>query len=254
LLKSKEEEGRLTVASTWSSFTSCLKDAERSDARFVPSPHMSDSDRQLYFSDYVIELQNAEDEKRRRIRDARRRAEKAQRDEFRDKLSELAKEGVITPQTRWRGIEDKVSSRYPNIYAPVQAQGREVARELFEDFAYDWKEEYGRDRATLIRVWETSGQRKVFSFDDKSNWEDFGKFLLDSSAGKPDLYGEIRRISNRENPVSGVKLLFNELRAETEATKKNGRGKKRGSVKAEESEDEGEIIEDGEVSEKGKAS
>ena len=39
---------------------------------------MSDTDRQVYFSDHVIELQNTEDEKRRRIRDARRRAEKAQ--------------------------------------------------------------------------------------------------------------------------------------------------------------------------------
>ena len=213
---------------------------------------MSESDRQLYFSDYVIELQNAEDEKRRRIRDAQRRAEKAQRDAFREKLSELAKNGVITPETRWRGIEEKVSTDYPAVFEPVQAQGREVARELFEDFVFDWKEEYRRDKATLVRVWDSSAKKKEFKFDDdKLTAEEFGKVLLESSAGSPDLYGEIRRISNRENPVSGIQLYFNELRADAE-TAKNGQKKKRGSLAdgAESSEDEGEIIEDGEVDEK----
>lgn len=61
-----------------SSFLGSLDATERSDTRFVTSGLMSDTDRQVYFSDHVIELQNAEDEKRRRIRDARRRAEKAQ--------------------------------------------------------------------------------------------------------------------------------------------------------------------------------
>lgn len=252
-LKAREEEGKLTFASTWSSFVSSLTEAEKSDARFTVSQHMSDPDRQLYFSDYVIDLQNAEDEKRRRIRDARRRAEKAQRDSFRDKLSELAREGVITPETRWRGIEEKVSNKCPSVYAPMQAQGRDAARELFDDFVYDWKEEYRRDRATLARVWDVSGKKKDFKFDDdKANAEDFGKVLLESSAGSADLYGEIRRISNRENPVSSMKLFFNELRTDS-VPARNGHGKKRGgsSNKGEESsEDEGEIKEDGEVAEK----
>ena len=253
-LKAKEEEGKLTFASTWSSFVSSLTEEEKSDPRFAISSLMSESDRQLYFSDYVIELQNSEDEKRRRIRDARRRAEKAQRDVFREKLIELAKEGVITPDTRWRGIEEKVSSQYPNVFGPVQAQGLEVARELFEDFVYDWKEEYRRDKVTLVRVWDSStSKKKEFKFDDKkkANVEDFCKLLLESCAGSPDLYGEIRRISNRENPISSVHLFFNELKADAEATK-NGNGKKRGSLLNgdESSEDEGEIIEDGEVAEK----
>jgi len=139
---------------------SSLTDTEKSDSRFEISINMSETDRQLYFSDYVIELQNAEDEKRRRIRDARHRAEKAQRDVFRDRLVALAKSGIITPEARWRGVEDKVSN--DPTYEPVQAQGREVARELFEDFVYDWKEEYRRDKVTLSRVWEMSIVRRRF--------------------------------------------------------------------------------------------
>jgi len=259
-LKGKEEEGKLTFASTWSTFLSSLTPAELADPRFAingpnPQQYMSDSDRQLYFSDHVIELQNAEDEKRRRIRDARRRAEKAQRDAFRERLVELAKGGLITPETRWRGIEERVSG--DKSFEQVQAQGREVAREMFEDFVYDWKEEYRRDKITLVRVWEMSKKKQEFVFDDKSSAEDFSKVLLESSAGSPDLYGEIRRMSNlaKKNPLSSIQLFFNELRANhsspTSKNKKNGHNndgkKKHGSENNDSSEDEGEIIEDGEV-------
>jgi pre-mRNA-processing factor 40 len=211
---------------------SSLTDTEKIDSRFEISINMSETDRQLYFSDHVIELQNAEDEKRRRIRDARHRAEKAQREAFRDRLVELAKSGIITPETRWRGVEDKV----------------------FEDFVYDWKEEYRRDKVTLNRVWEMSKKEFAFDGDDKANVEEFSKLMLEWSARSPDLYGEIRRMSNRENPLSSVHLFFNERRAELVSTK-NGHGKKRGIGSLpngdESSEDEGEIIEDGEVAENG---
>ena len=228
---------------------SSLDDTEKADARFAISINMSETDRQLYFSDHVIELQNAEDEKRRRIRDARRRAEKAQRDAFRNKLGELAKSGLVTPETRWRSLEDTVSN--DPTYEPVHAQGRKVARELFEDFVYDWKEEYRRDKVTLVRVWEKS--TKEFVFDDRDNVvEEFGKMLLESSAGSPELYGEIRRISNRENVLfmSSIALFYKELMSQSEGTR-NGDGKKRGSTlnDNDSSEDEGEIIEDGEVAE-----
>jgi len=267
-LKGKEEEGKLTFASTWSTFLSSLTPTELLDTRFATtSPHiMSDSDRQLYFSDHVIELQNAEDEKRRRIRDARRRAEKAQRDAFREALVKMAKEGLIVPETRWRGIEERVSG--DGEFEAVQAQGREVARELFEDFVYDWKEEYRRDKVTLARVWEMSKKKELPVLgdgDDKKKTmgaavEDFGRALLESSAGSPDLYGEIRRISNvgaKKNPLSSIHLFYNELRANHSAADtagkktKNGHNgkKKQDGDDASSSEDEGEIIEDGEEKE-----
>lgn len=226
------------------SFMSSLTEAEKSDVRFATSTNMSEADRQLYFSDHVIELQNAEDEKRRRIRDARRRAEKAQRDVFRERVSALAKSGIISHETRWRAAEERVSAD-PAYETVVQDQGRDVARELFEDYVYDWKEEYRRDKASLGRVWEMS--KKEFNFENGSGdvVEEFGKMLLEASAGNPDLYGEIRRLSNREKSQfpSSIAVFFKELRAESEAAK-NGHGKRRDD---ESSEDEGEIIEDGEV-------
>ena len=88
-LQEQEEAGSLTFASTWNSFLSALDETAKLDTRFLTSPVMTDSDRQLYFADFVIELQAVEDDKRRRIRDAHRRAEQAQRDAYRDFLEKF---------------------------------------------------------------------------------------------------------------------------------------------------------------------
>ena len=125
------------------SFVSSLDKNDKKDPKFTPNASMSDSDRQLYFADYVIELQAAEDEKRRRIRDARRRAEKAQRDAYRSLLRTMAKEGSILPSTRWRTVEDVLSGH--STFGPVQVQEREAPREIFEDFVEDWNDGYRRD-------------------------------------------------------------------------------------------------------------
>mmetsp|Transcript_21102 Transcript_21102/g.43329 ORF Transcript_21102/g.43329 Transcript_21102/m.43329 type:complete len:897 (+) Transcript_21102:208-2898(+) len=239
-LKVREEDGKLTFASTWPSFLSSLDETERNDSRFSVSPNLSDSDRQLYFADYVIELQTIEDEKRRRIRDARRRAEKAQRDAYRILLRTMAEAGSILPSTRWRSVEEKVAS--DPSFEPVQAQGREVPRELFDDFVREWNDEYRRDRATLNRVLSLS--KTDFKVDDSTTMDDFTNKLLDLSGPSPDLYGEVRRILNRENPLSSTRLFFDELRAEKVVVLKKD---------DESSEDEGEIVEEGEVEETKKA-
>eukprot|EP00985_Skeletonema_marinoi_P009908 scaffold4665_cov162-Skeletonema_marinoi.AAC.1 len=240
-LKLREEDGKFTFASTWASFISSLGDEEKNDSRFIVSANMSESDRQLYFSDYVIELQNAEDEKRRRIRDARRRAEKAQRDAYREKLREFAKLGTVIPSTHWRSVEDKIAS--DPCYEPVLAQGRDVPMEIFNDFVDDWNEQYRRDRSTLSRLWESS--KKEIKLDE-STGVDFSKKLLDYSANSPDIYADIRRMSSNE-PLSSIMLFFNELKANAGVQSAN----RRSSLLNDEdsSEDEGEIKEDGEEAE-----
>ena len=222
---------------------SSLKDEEKNDSIFIVSANMSDSDRQLYFSDYVIELQNAEDEKRRRIRDARRRAEKAQRDAYREKLREFAKLGTIIPSTHWRSVEDKIAS--DPSYEPVLDQGRDIPMEIFNDFVDDWNEQYRRDRSTLSRVWESN--KKDIKLDEITG-DDFSKKLLDCSANSPDVYADIRRMSSNE-PLSSITLFFNELKENS-----GGNNARRNSLlnDNDSSEDEGEIKEeeeDGEVAE-----
>jgi len=246
-LKFREESCGLTFASTWTSFLASLDDKDKLDKRFVVSPSMSDSDRQLYFADYVIELQAIEDEKRRRIRDARRRAEKAQRDAYRQALCLLAIEGKILPSTRWRNVEDVISSK--ESFNPINEQDRDAPRDMFEDFVEDWADSYRRDKLFLSRLVSTS---KNLAVNIDSQYEIFTKALLDEAAYSPDAYSDVRRIINREEPMSSAKLYFDELVLNAKNNSENtiSFGRCRGVGNSHDSSsDEGEIVEDGEVQE-----
>eukprot|EP00804_Cyclotella_cryptica_P014907 CCRYP_000545-RA/>CCRYP_000545-RA protein AED:0.00 eAED:0.00 QI:92/1/1/1/1/1/2/169/778 len=237
LLRLYEEQGKLSFASTWTSFLSQLEENEKNDPKFLVSENMSDSDRQLFFADFVIQLQTAEDEKQRRILEARQRAEKAQRDAYRLRLREMAETGLIRPGTRWRSIEDKLAC--DPSYPPVYAQRRETPRELFEDFVDEWNDEYRRERAVLNRALGLAQAK--FKFDENTTLEEFKKKLLELSSPMPDLYSEIRRILIRDDALSSCWLFFNERMAE--AKSENGHGGGQILDGEESSEDEGEIIE-----------
>ena len=251
-LKEQEEKGNLSFASTWSSFLSSLPPTIVSDKRLQISPHMSDSDRELYFSDHVIELQIAEDEKRRRIREARRRAEKAQRDAFRNELIRLATEGALLPSTRWFNVESTMQKL--EAYGPVKEQGRDAPRGVFEDFLEGWDGMYRRDRSILQdRLVNPTSRRPLVIRKDMS-YKDFSKALLDQASYSPDLYADTRDILDRADPVSSAKVYFDELIGKAKQVVDRRRSSllslsSRRSAKEESSEDEGEIIEDGEIDE-----
>lgn len=233
-LKEKEHRSALSFASTWSLFKTSLDSKDLSDARFSVSSSMTDSDRQLYFADFVLELQTQEDEKRRRIRDARRRAEKAQRDAYRHFLRLQAKEGTIGTSTRWRNVEEAFAA--DPVFSPVRQQNHDAPREIFEDFMFDLREAYHRDKTLLNRLLEASGGMDAHGM----TYDQFCDALLEA-AGKGDVAAECRRVLGRET-VSSALLLYNELllRAGSSSFRRN---------KMDDSEDEGEIVEDGEVRE-----
>ncbi|GFH52214.1 hypothetical protein CTEN210_08690 [Chaetoceros tenuissimus] len=236
-LKAKEELGALTFASTWHSFVSALGEDEKTHKDFIVSPHMSDQNRQLYFADYVIGLQVAEDEKRRRIREARKRSEKAQRDAFRDTLTALARDGKIFPSSRWRNVEEILVGK--ESYAPVKEQGRNEPQNLFEDFVDEWNDIYHGDKAFLSDMMGKA-KESIVTLDTK--YDQFTKNLLDSVAHSPDLYSDVRKIIQDDNPVSSARILYDEIIAARKAAKSRGR-----PAYGDSSEDEGEIVEDGEI-------
>jgi len=246
VLKEHEDNGKLTFASTWSSFLASLDEGEINDPRFLASPLMSDSDRELYFSDYVIELQAAEDEKRRRIREARERAETAQREAFCETLRRLAANEMIVPYSRWSTIEELVH-REP-AFGPVQEQDRNAPRDLFEDFISEWNSRYQHDRSFMRRILslqKRNGQTSKI-FTTESTYDEFTERLLSSSAGVVMDYQESRLIINTEDPLSSAKIFFNELTkgiSESPAQHHSSRA----LAVDDSSIDEGEIVEDGEI-------
>jgi len=247
-LKLKEDGGNLTFASTWTSFLGSLEENDKGDKRFIVSSAMSDSDRQLYFADFVIELQAMEDEKRRRIRDARRSAEKAQRDAYRDTLRSMATQGKIIPSSRWRNFEDMLSLE--GTFGPVSEQDRDAPRDMFEDFVDDWADSYRRDKVFLSRLFSTF---KTLIVTVDTQYGEFTKALLEEAAYSPDVYSDARRVLNREEPLTSAKLFFNELvlQAKKDGQSSTSFGRRRGGAgnRDDSSADEGEIVEDGEVEE-----
>jgi hypothetical protein len=211
---------------------------------------MSASDRELYFSDFVLELQAAEDEKRHRIRDARRKAEEAQREAYRDMLSKLAANGTIVPSTRWRNLEDIISNEA--ALGPLKEQDRDAPRELFQDFIDEWNDTYRRDRTFLARLVQPTSAKGI-NLKGTAAYEEFCQLLRDECADSPEKYNQTRLILNHKDPISSARIYFNELvlgvKETVNATLR--RNSRRASANADSSEDEGEIIEDGEIEDEG---
>lgn len=239
-LKEKEESNILTIASTWDSFLSTLTETEKADPRFATSVVLPDSERQLYFADFVLDLQKAEDDKRRRIRDARRRAEKVQRDNFRAHLRTKAKEGLLFPYSRWRMVEELLAP--DESFLQVQAQGRDMPRELFEEFADEWDDRYRRERSFLARLMERSDGTFI-SIGSAATFEAYVDLVKQEASYSEDAQDEAYRVLNREDPVSSARLFYQELVSRPADSSKPGMSSR---VEEESSEDEGEIKEDGE--------
>lgn len=231
ILSLYEEQGRVTYASTWSSFISSLNEEEKNNPKFIVSSYMTDSDRQLFFADYVMRLQTNEDEKLRRILEAKQRAEKAQRNTYRDAIRVMAESGSIRPDTRWRSVKESLALHAS--YDPVYTQRPDAPRELFEDFIEEWNEEYRRERITLNQA---LGLDKKSSGNEKLSLREFRNHLLDLSSAVPDLYAEVKRILIKEDKLSSTSLFYEELLA-------NHVNNVKGDEKEESSEDEGEIAE-----------
>jgi FF domain len=247
-LSEKEDNGEVSYSSTWESFFASLTDADKSDSRFILLPERSNEDRQVYFADFVLELQAREDDKRRRIREARQRAQQEQKDAFREFLAQLAVQGKLLPSSRWRHIEEVVSA-HPS-FAPVKAQDPELPREVFEEFANAWNARYLRDRTFLSQLVYPSAKSDVLVKADTS-FDEFNRALLDRASEDPSKYESTRAIINREIPMSSARLYFNELSMRARgvagpAFVRRGSSTRRGHD-TESSEDEGEIVEDGEL-------
>ena len=221
-----------------------MPDSDRQDERFAASPELSDQDRQLFFADFVLELQKEEDDKRRRIREATERAEQEQRDAFNAALKELALNGKLLPASRWRNVEDQLSS-HPS-YAPIQARSKDAPRDLFDEFMNEWNTKYRKERTFLSQIiYPSSKNDEVVKAE--TTFDEFVTALLEkASEQSPEAYQDTKVIADSGFPISSARLYFTEL-----SMRANGvsgpRIFRHGSAyrgDSDSSEDEGEIIED----------
>lgn len=227
-----------------------LSDADKNDNRFKTSPDMLEADRQVYFADFVSQLQIAEDDRRRKMREDRRRTEKAQRDTYRDALENMAAEGKIAPSSRWHDVEGIIQT--DASFAPVQEQDRNSPRDLFEEFSEEWDATLRRDRPFLSQLVHPASRREILVTVD-TKYDAFVKAMLQEASSSPQLKAEALRILKLDKKLSSARLYFNELMKRAKGKpvvplRRRGHGARRSSQNGDSSsEDEGEIVEDGEV-------
>ena len=236
------QEKKLLPTHTWASFRASLSEKDLLDKRFQVSEEMTDLDRQILFSQEIQVLQHAQEEELRQIREAKRRQEKIQRDDYRNNLADLARQGIITITSRWNyAMEDVIYSSFEEIFRSLKDQDPQLPRDIFEDFVQDIREVYLQDYP-LLEEWIASSKFHVAVKDDETistSLEEFRSALLEA-AFKNNNVLECKRILNRE-PVSSATLMFNEL---VLAAKSSFAAKAAATLtKEEESEDEGEILE-----------
>ncbi|KAL7509519.1 hypothetical protein ACHAXN_006500 [Cyclotella atomus] len=275
LLQRYQELGKVSRSSTYSSFLSDLTMEEKQNANFTC---VKESDRQLYFADYVLQLQCSYEDQQRRIEEARMRAEKAQRGEFRSVLLDMARNNgsnndggggganvnnntQLRPFTPWKEMQPILHKT--SAYEKVYAQDVELPRELYMEFVNGWKDVYvGRDRKVLLRA---LGLMKKSCSNSKSNAKNSTatatatsttKSMTKNAATNNDMDGYQEFETKMLEASSSIPELYTELRRMLsdkevplssfrvfyeENIREDGKRKEEESSS---SEDEGEIIED----------
>jgi pre-mRNA-processing factor 40 len=207
-LKEQEESGALNCSSTWISFVSSLGENQRNDPRFELSEHLSDTERQLYFADFIIHLQKLDDERRLKARSERVRIDEAHRLTFLEDIKELCRNGELLPTSTWRNV-GRTISRLPS-FGQLQEQGRNDPREIFEDFLAEWENSYRRDKSFLKRIICPSHSQPI-RLNANTSIDDFRKLILDASKTFLDATLQVQRIFERSDPVSSAQIFLNEL-------------------------------------------
>ena len=246
-----EDDSRavLTLSSTWSSFRSNLVNYSdyNNDPRYK-SNLLTDEDKNFIFSDYTNELQDIADDKRRRIEEARYRAERIQRDNYWSYLSSLLKEGKIRYNSIWREVKEIIEK--DESYKFVYEQKSDKPREMFEDLLDDLCRVYRRDKSLLSRIISDYCHDQKISMDfGNMTFDEFSKFLQSAAASiSSSDANDVRKILSEE-PVSSARLYYVDLTSNRSSNNKKSMNNLKRPDGDESSEDEGEIVEDGEVRE-----
>jgi pre-mRNA-processing factor 40 len=236
--REKAEDGSLTFTSSWSSFSPIVNGNTNGDES-IGGAVLSEAEKQQIFSDFVNELLAVEDDKRRKLRDARRQTEKVQRECFRGELESLAMDGLLNPSSTWRGVEARIES-LPS-FGPVHEQNRDLPRDMFDELVDEWYDAYRAERQVLSRLVHESPD---WDMNVNTTYSEFAQFLL-RAAASIDLHGTVASVLGR--PVSSARFYYFELIARVKTLAGNipvRRSVGLGKRDPDSSEDEGEIIEE----------
>lgn len=159
--------------SQWRKVQDRLEDDERCS-------RLEKIDRLLVFQDYIHDLEKEEEEKKKLQKEQLRRAERKNRDAFRQLMEEHVADGILTAKTYWRDYCLKVKD-LPQYLAVASNTSGSTPKDLFEDVTDELEKQYHEDK-TLIKDAMKSGKITMVS-----TWtvEDFRNAISDDGGSLP---------------------------------------------------------------------
>ncbi|GKV20029.1 hypothetical protein SLEP1_g30209 [Rubroshorea leprosula] len=164
----------IKVNSQWRKVQDRLEDDERCS-------RLEKIDRLLVYQDYIHDLEKEEEEKKKIQKEQLRRAERKNRDAFRQLMDELVADGTLTAKTHWLDYCLKVKN-LPQYLAVASNISGSTPKDLFEDVAEELEKQYHEDKT---RVKESMKLGKITMI---STWtfEDF-KAAISEEIGSPQV-------------------------------------------------------------------
>ncbi|GLT41219.1 hypothetical protein SLA2020_153000 [Shorea laevis] len=164
----------IKVNSQWRKVQDRLEDDERCS-------RLEKIDRLLVYQDYIHDLEKEEEEKKKIQKEQLRRAERKNRDAFRQLMDEHVADGMLTAKTYWLDYCLKVKN-LPQYLAVASNISGSTPKDLFEDVAEELEKQYHEDKT---RVKESMKLGKITMI---STWtfEDF-KAAISEEIGSPQV-------------------------------------------------------------------
>uniref|UniRef100_A0A7N1A3A1 Pre-mRNA-processing protein 40A n=2 Tax=Kalanchoe fedtschenkoi TaxID=63787 RepID=A0A7N1A3A1_KALFE len=138
-------------------------------------------DRLLVFQDYLRDLEAVEEEQKKIQKEQLRRAERKNRDAFRQLMDEHVAAGTLTAKTQWRDYCMTVKESPPYMAVASNTSGS-TPKDLFEDVLEELQDKYHEDK-TRIKELTKSGKLVItanWTFEDfkEATKEDLGSPLI----------------------------------------------------------------------------
>lgn len=154
--------------SQWRKVQDRLEDDERCS-------RLEKIDRLLIFQEYILDLEKEEEEKKKMQKEQLRRAERKNRDAFRNLMEEHVVDGILMAKTYWRDYCLKVKD-LPQYLAVASNTSGSTPKDLFEDVAEELEKQYYEDKTrikdamksgkiTMVSTWTVEDFKAAISED-----------------------------------------------------------------------------------------
>ncbi|XP_031118297.1 pre-mRNA-processing protein 40A isoform X3 [Ipomoea triloba] len=166
--------GFIKVDTQWRKVQDLLEDDERCS-------RLEKIDRLEVFQEYIRDLEKEEEEQRKTQKEQLRRAERKNRDAFRNMMADHIAAGTVTAKTLWRDYCPMVKESVAYQAVASNTSGS-TPKDLFEDVVEELENQYHEDKTRVKNVLKS----EKITFSPLWSFEDFKAAILET-IGTPSI-------------------------------------------------------------------